>query len=94
MSTWIYLECLDHEPPLQAEDESGQHLYDLPQIRADIRDREVLARLYGEGAVMGQAHVGFFRANTARFLAQHQKCRIGIRDERGVEHPIEVSEVT
>ena len=29
MSTWLYLECLDHDPPLTADEEPGQHLYDL-----------------------------------------------------------------
>ena len=31
MSTYLYLVCLDHTPPLRAASESGQHLYDLPQ---------------------------------------------------------------
>ena len=39
MSTWIYLECADHDPPISADGESGQHLYDLPDIREDIRRR-------------------------------------------------------
>ena len=34
--------CLDHDPPLKADGESGQHLYDLPQIRKDIRRRASL----------------------------------------------------
>jgi hypothetical protein len=27
--------------------------------------------------------------DTVRFLAAHPSCRIGIRDEYGVEHPVE-----
>lgn len=46
MSTYLYLACLDHDPPLFADDESGQHLYDLPQIRADIARRaEMVAQV-------------------------------------------------
>ena len=86
MSTYIYLECLDHVPPLQSDTESGQHLYDLPTIRADIRDRETLARLWNEGAIRWDSN--HMRAASARFLATHEKCRIGIRDEYGVQHPL------
>ncbi len=85
MSTWLYLECLDHDPPLQADNESGQHLYDLPQIRADIADRE---RFVAEMAEPKSQQGDYFRANSASFLAQHPRCRIGIRDEYGRAHPI------
>jgi hypothetical protein len=84
VSTWLYLECLEHDPPLQAGDESGQHLYDLPQIRADIADREGLVADWLKGA----SPEDYFRSNSARFLTQHTRCRIGIRDEYGREHPI------
>ena len=36
MSTWLYLRCESHDPPLENDGESGQHLYDLEQIWADI----------------------------------------------------------
>lgn len=83
MSTYVYLECLDHDPPLSADDESGQHLSDLPQIRADLADRERVVASIRDGWDPGD----YFRNNTARFLASHKKCRIGIRDEYGDEHP-------
>lgn len=85
MSTWLYLECLDHVPPIQAEDESGQHLYDLPSIREDIANRDVLVRMY-ENTIA--ADFGYFRNHTVRFLAHHKMCRIGIRDEYGRDHPV------
>ena len=81
MSTWLYLECLDHDPPLRAGDESGQHLYDLPQIRADIA--KPLPALLMVLDIDGESH---FRKNTARFRRAHPRCRIGIRDEYGHEH--------
>ena len=84
MSTYVYLECLDHDPPLPADAESGQHLYDLSQIREDISNREgVVAAL-----ALDMTPDDYFRRNTARFLARHQGCRIGIRDEYGVVHPV------
>lgn len=84
MSTDVYLECLDHEPRLRADGESGQHLYDLPQIRADIANRNRIAAAWEDGWTADH----HFRRNTARFLAAHPKCRIGIRDEYGREHPV------
>ncbi len=88
MSTYIYLACLDHDPPLIAEEESGQHLYDLPQIRADIAARDALYTVIDASEYQDVPDMGsYFRNQTARFLATHRKCRIGIRDEYGDEHP-------
>ena len=59
MSTDYYLVCMDHEPRLRAMSESGQHDYDLPQIRADIADRE-------------DSHQGLRdRLHVGRLLPQH-----------------------
>lgn len=87
MSTFIYLKCLDHDPPLFAPDESGQHLYDLPQIRADIANREAVVAAY-EADEYG-VNTPYFLAHTAQFLTRHTKCRIGIEDEYGREHSLE-----
>ena len=86
MSTYVYLQCLDHDPPLRAEGESGQHLSDLPQIRADIADRDMIARMWARENLDRGHH---FLNNTARFLAYHRPCRIGIIDETGRTHPVE-----
>lgn len=84
MSTYVYLECQNHEPPLRASEESGQHLHDLPQIRRDIADRDVLVRLYAESDWLDLGD--YFRNNTIRFLAEHPRCDLGIRDEYGEAH--------
>ena len=84
MRTWVCLKCLDHDPELWAEGESGQHLYDLPDIRADVANRDILVAAAGAGAWPSEP----FRANTVRFLVNHPKCRIGIGDEYGHEHPV------
>ena len=85
MSTYLYLTCLDHNPPLTADEESGRHLYDLPQIRYDIADRKWLVERsltdYG-------IELGYFRNRSVRFLGQHANCNIGITDEYGVEHEV------
>lgn len=82
MSTYLYLLCQDHTPPLRAREESGQHLYDLPDIRNDIARRDVIADFYDEG----KTTFDHFRRNTAEFLSNHRVCAIGIVDEYGGVH--------
>lgn len=84
MSTYIYLVCTDHDPPIVAEDESGQHLYDLPQIRQDVADREHIVQATRGGFTADD----YYRRNTARFLRQHPKCNLEIRDEYDRPHPL------
>lgn len=86
MSTYIYLLCRDHNPAIQADGESGQHLSDLPQLRQDIADRDVIVHAL---QVLDLYYDGSYRGNTARFLAAHPRCHLGIVDEYGREHPIE-----
>ena len=83
MSTYIYLICRDHSPVIQADDESGQYLSDLPQLREDIANRDVIVQ------ALDFHPAGSYRRNTARFLAAHPRCHLGIVDECGREHPIE-----
>lgn len=82
MSTWLYLRCEDHDPPLYSED-VGQHLYDLPDIRGYIADRERFVAAQAVGLTPQEHFIG----NAARFLVKHPKCRIGIEDEYLVTHP-------
>ena len=83
MSTYIYLICRDHSPVIQADDESGQHLSDLPQLREDIANRDVIVQ------ALDFYPADRYRRNTARFLAAHPRCHLGIVDEYGREHPTE-----
>ena len=87
MSTYVYLQCLDHEPPLCSDGEVGQHLYDLPDVRKYIALRD----LFVENAKqdMPVSYDSYWASNAARFLSQHPHCRIGIVDEYGREHPTE-----
>ena len=87
MSTYIYLLCRDHSPVIQADGESGQHLYDLPQLRQDIADRDAIVHALQELDLY--PYDSSYRCNTARFLAAHPRCHLGIVDEYGREHPIE-----
>ena len=86
MSTYIYLTCRDHSPVIRAGGESGQHLTDLPQLRQDIADRDAIVHAL---QVLDFYLHDNYRSNTADFLAAHPRCRLGIVDEYGREHPIE-----
>lgn len=84
MSTWLYLRCESHDPPIKNEGESGQHLYDLKQIWADINNRDVIAAAWLDDFIPDD----HFRRNTASFLATHPHCQIGVIDEYGrIHHP-------
>lgn len=88
MSTYLYLTCFSHDPPLSATEESGQHLRDLPRIRGEINeDRE---KLYGEGQLsitwdklLGRGIDSYFRRHSVIFLSQHMKCDVRIITEYG-----------
>ena len=86
MSTYLYLECLDHDPVLRSSGEVGQHLYDLPQIREDIANRDLFVAVAEADLDPDYGH--HFRQNTVQFLVQHPRCSIGIRDEYGNQHPL------
>lgn len=81
---YVHLLCLDHNPPVFSDEEVGQHLYDLPQIRQDIANRDLLVKAWRAEAEPDER----FRRTTVRFLASHPNCNIGIRDEYGVDHPL------
>jgi hypothetical protein len=95
VSNYVRLVCFDHDPPLIADDESGQHLSDLDQIRADIAmpiDELISAVDTAPRVAPFEPDPTYFRRHTMRFRVAHPRCRIGIRDECGVEHPIEQTE--
>lgn len=90
MSTWVYLYCTDHTPPIRAESESGQHLYDLPQIRTDLAERERITSMDIEDfwELTTDHIIQPFTLNTWRFLREHPNCNIEIRDQYERTYPI------
>lgn len=87
MSTYIYLTCECHNPRLLAEDESGQHLYDLPRIQQEVANRGPLV-----ARCRDDKPLDYFERNSARFLMRHEDCVIGIEDEYGNRHPVKPEE--
>lgn len=86
MSTLIYLQCLDHIPPLRSSSEVGHNLNDLPSVRAMIQSRETyVTALNSEiSALTFSSH---YVRTAVQFLYNHQECCIGIVDEHGIQHP-------
>lgn len=89
MSTYIYLRCDSHTPPLEADGHSGCHLYDLEQIFSDLEDREQIVAAWNNGMRPRNS----YRYATAAFLSDHPHCEITVIDEYGRTHtPQEVTE--
>lgn len=86
MSTWLYLECRSHTPPICSEDEVGQHLYDLPRIRREIKNRHDI-EVFDRWEVSG--YESFFTAHAVHFLRSHLECQVHIVDEYDREHPLD-----
>lgn len=91
MSTCYYLECLAHSPSIIADKESAWKSDQVPQIREDWKNREVLWEAFDNG--MLNESIGFEspRMATIRFMESHRNCPVQIRDEYGtafsIEHP-------
>ena len=89
MSTWLFLRCDAHDPPLLSRAEVGQHLYDLPRVRAWLADPGSLRdpdQIEGEHWAGWPSCEPFWEMVTARFLASHPHCPISIQDEHGETH--------
>lgn len=93
MSTYLYLQCDSHSPPLQSPHEVGQHLRDLPRIREEISRRQDLYRAHQNGYLGYETDYGGQFTHTLRtFLIQHPHCDLQIVDEYGDAHPLDPKE--
>lgn len=93
MSTYLYLQCDSHTPPLQSPHEVGQHLRGLPRIREEINRREDLYQAHLHGYLGYESDYGGQFTHTLRtFLIQHPHCDLKIVDEYGDTHPLEPKE--
>ena len=93
MSTYLYLVCPHHEEPVQADEESGQHYYDLPQIRFDwLRRDHWMSYIdrFPDTLSRDWDHLAYFSRNTFRFLREHRECGTPyIETEYGDQLPVE-----
>lgn len=91
MGTWIYLQCDSHTPPIPSDDEVGQRLSDLPDVRRHIKNREIY-RAMAEQDLSLDTEGDHYAGNAFRFLTTHPECNVSIRDEHGNTHPLEPDE--
>lgn len=99
MSTYLYLECTEHDPPILSRNEGGQHLRDLLNMFKEIRTRQprVKDMTFEDFAELSLDRLfqmyppehsldGYFSWNIAEFMLEHPHCKLTIRDEYGEEH--------
>ena len=91
MSTWIYLQCDSHTPPIPSDGEVGQHLSDLSDVRRHIENRELYRSMAERDLSLATNRVPY-AGNAFRFLVTHPHCDVSIRDEYGVAYPLESDE--
>ena len=77
--TYISLQCLSHRPPLVAEGESGQHLYDLPQLREDIAQAVALGWAHHPDGIAALSVDCWPEERFRLFLREHPTCLLGIQ---------------
>lgn len=87
MSTYWFLECTDHDPPLRCFDEvgfdeAGQHTEGLNKIRDVVN-----------ATPTPQFGLTLFENRAASFRVQHPRCRLGFVSEYGVRESVEWTEV-
>jgi len=95
MSTWLYLECRSHDPVIQDAAEVGQHLSNLADVQHWLTNREQILGAIGaleQFDPFDHDSTNRYWTNAVLFMRQHPKCVIGIRDEYGNDHPVEVEE--
>lgn len=80
MSCYQYLNCIDHDPPLRAEGESGQHTYDIPRIQELLAMRDTIVQVADTLPFEPESR---YDANTIAFIRQHPHCRLRIINELG-----------
>lgn len=85
MSTYLYLRCDAHDPPMYS-DNVAQHPQDeLPWLLDKIAHRNELATT--EPIYTWTTGFEWWEANLIAFFKQHPKCPITIEDEYGTEYP-------
>lgn len=81
MSTYLYLTCLEHDPPLLSQDEVSQHAHtEIGRVREWVKNRKSIVELR-HAEVVG--YDDYFLNNAITFLQSHLDCRIGGKDEYG-----------
>ena len=86
MSTYWYLECLDHDPPIISDMEFTQHTND-DAFRAAI-DLANSRPIGSKDFTYNDSLRDYFDGNARRFLIQHPSCRLGLVNEYDKRQPL------
>lgn len=89
VSTVIYLHCVSHDPHIQSG-EVGRWTTDIPQIRADIKNRgHIVSNMKALIADDGWPEYEGRRGAMYWFLYAHPNCDLEIWDEYGQQYSME-----
>lgn len=80
MSTWVYFVCIDHDPVLVADAESGQH-NEVEAMRELLDHREDWLDIADDERITISDR---YAANGVRFFQQHPRCRLACKNEYAV----------
>ena len=83
MSTYVYFECLEHDPPLQSDGEISQHWDSY--VDTAIRMAQGVEPLPADPYELHDQ----FLLSAAVFLRFHELCAVGLVSEYGEHRPIE-----
>lgn len=83
MSTWIYYQCHDHNPPIESDWEVGQHRYDIPNAQFMLRHREEIVEHCTEWNHWPENMLDQWASAAASFFRAHPDCKIRIVTEYG-----------
>lgn len=86
MSTYLYLQCLEHDPPISSDGEVGQHLYDLDDVKKLYVNRELLIQMQKQDLPI--TWDSNFQSNASRFFCQHPNCTVQVVTEYGDVYPL------
>lgn len=81
MSTSVYLVCIDHDPPIRADSECGQH-GEVDRCRTILGRRDDLLRLSAECDYFFSTG-DRWTDNGLHFFKTHPRCRVACEDEYG-----------
>ncbi len=84
MSTYWYLECMDHDPPLKSFDEVTQHTDDVYYRRAvELVHQRPLDPDWENTYYRDGSADTYFEGHARAFLVQHPQCTVGLINEYG-----------
>ena len=89
MSTYHYLECANHNPPLLSDDEVEQHrdTETLKKVRELVRDRANIVPLLREEKI--NYPDDYFLKNALKFLVSHEHCKVNLVTEYNEREELE-----